>query len=98
MNYLKPKVRFGERFLDFWLFESQLFTGKRYAGTWYAFNFFSFFFSLFKVDITNIVILLIYNIIIKIDLFDVISSWRYHQKKINNNNKKSFNIYSDTLK
>ena len=40
-----------------------------------------FFYSLFKVDITNIiVILLIYNILMQIDSFDVIPSWRYHQK------------------
>ena len=42
-----------------------------------------FFHSLFKVDITNItVILLIYNILMQINSFDVIPSWRYHQKKL----------------
>ena len=47
---------------------------------WTSVFLFFFFYSLFKVDITNtVVILLIYNILLQIDWFDVISSWRYHQ-------------------
>lgn len=42
-----------------------------------------FFYSLFKVYITNIIVILLnYNILMQIDSFDVIPSWRYHQKKL----------------
>ena len=56
-------------------------------------SFFFFFYSLFKADITNIVvILLIYNMLIKIDWFDVISSRISSKiiKKYNNENASAY--------
>ena len=41
-----------------------------------------FFYSLFKVDITKIIVVAYLQYTDTTDWFDVISFWRYHQKKL----------------
>ena len=73
-----------KEFLDIQATTECRFTLKHVRGTIRTYGqiflllFFLFFYSLFKVDITNIIVILsIYNTLIQVDW---IFSWRYHQK------------------